>query len=48
MKIHGSYGFSLEYPVARFLRDSKSYQIVEGTSNIQKVIMARHLLADYD
>ena len=48
MKILGSYGFSLEYPVARFLRDSKSFQIVEGTSNIQKVVIARHLLSDYD
>ncbi len=48
MKILGSYGFSTEYSAARILRDSKSFQIVEGTSNIQKVIMARHLLADYD
>jgi glutaryl-CoA dehydrogenase (non-decarboxylating) len=44
MKILGSYGFSTEYPVARFLRDAKSYQIVEGTSNIQKMVIARHLL----
>lgn len=40
MKIFGSYGFSLEYPIARFFRDVKSYQIVEGTSNIQKLIIA--------
>ncbi len=40
MKIYGSYGFSTEYPVERYYRDSKTYQIVEGTSNIQKVIIA--------
>jgi len=44
VKIFGSYGFSTEYPVERFYRDSKSYQIVEGTSNIQKIIIARHAL----
>ncbi len=44
VKIFGSYGFSSEYPVERFYRDAKSYQIVEGTSNIQKVIISRHVL----
>jgi glutaryl-CoA dehydrogenase (non-decarboxylating) len=44
VKIFGSYGFSSEYPVERFYRDAKSYQIVEGTSNIQKVIIARSVL----
>jgi len=44
MKIFGSYGFSTEYPVERYYRDSKSYQIVEGTSNIQKIIIAGHAL----
>jgi glutaryl-CoA dehydrogenase (non-decarboxylating) len=40
VKIFGSYGFSTEYPVERYYRDAKSYQIVEGTSNIQKMIIA--------
>jgi glutaryl-CoA dehydrogenase (non-decarboxylating) len=44
VKIFGSYGFSTEYPVERFYRDAKSFQIVEGTSNIQKMILARHAL----
>ena len=44
VKIFGSYGFSREYPVERFFRDAKSYQIVEGTSNIQKMILARNCL----
>jgi len=40
MKIYGSYGFSTEYPAERFYRDAKSLQIVEGTSNIQKIIIS--------
>jgi glutaryl-CoA dehydrogenase (non-decarboxylating) len=40
MKIFGSYGYSTEYPAERFYRDAKSLQIVEGTSNIQKIIIA--------
>ena len=40
MKIFGSYGYSTEYPAERFYRDAKSLQIVEGTSNIQKMIIA--------
>lgn len=44
VKIFGSYGFSSEYPVERFYRDAKSYQIVEGTSNIQKMIIGQYAL----
>ena len=44
MKIHGSYGYSSEYPVERYFRDAKSYQVVEGTSNIQKIIIAGYAL----
>jgi glutaryl-CoA dehydrogenase (non-decarboxylating) len=44
VKIFGSYGFSSEYPVERLFRDAKSYQIVEGTSNIQKMIIAKSVL----
>ncbi len=40
MKIFGSYGFSTEYPIERFYRDVKSFQVVEGTSNVQKMIIA--------
>jgi len=44
VKIFGSYGFSTEYPAARLFRDAKSYQIVEGTSNIQKLVVANNIL----
>lgn len=40
LKIYGAYGYSKEYPVERYFRDSRSYQIVEGSANIQKVIIA--------
>lgn len=46
MKIFGSYGYSTEYPVERLLRDAKSLQVVEGTSNIQKTIIAGIALGD--
>jgi glutaryl-CoA dehydrogenase (non-decarboxylating) len=44
MKILGAYGYSEEYPVARYYRDAKSYQIVEGSSIIQKLIIANDAL----
>ena len=46
MKIFGSYGFSTEYPAERWLRDSMSLRTVEGTSNIQKTIIAGFALGD--
>jgi len=46
MKIFGSYGFSTEFPAERFLRDAQSLRVVEGTSNIQKTIIAGIALGD--
>ena len=40
MKIYGSYGYSTEYPAERLYRDAKSLQVVEGTSNVQKLIIS--------
>jgi alkylation response protein AidB-like acyl-CoA dehydrogenase len=42
-QIHGGYGFMNEYPVARFWRDSKILEIGEGTSEIQRMVIARDL-----
>ena len=44
MKILGAYGYSTEFPVERYYRDAKSYQIVEGSSNVQKMIIAQDAL----
>ncbi len=40
MKIMGAYGYSTEYPVARLYRDAPTYQLVEGSTNICKMIVA--------
>lgn len=44
IQIHGGYGYIREYKVERFLRDSKITEIYEGTSEIQKIVIARSLL----
>ena len=44
LKILGAYGYSTEFPVERYFRDAKSYQIVEGSANIQKLIIAQDAL----
>ncbi len=45
IQVHGGYGFIKEYEVERHFRDAKITQIYEGTSQIQKLVIARHLLA---
>ncbi len=44
MKILGAYGYSTEYPVARYYRDAPAYQLVEGSSNICKMITGQDQL----
>ncbi|KAF1697258.1 acyl-CoA dehydrogenase [Pseudoxanthomonas jiangsuensis] len=44
LQLHGGYGYIREYPVERLLRDSRVHQILEGTNEIMRVIVARHLL----
>ena len=46
MRIHGGNGFSTEYPVERYYRDAPLMIIGEGTSEIQKLVISRALLAD--
>jgi butyryl-CoA dehydrogenase len=46
VQIHGGYGFIKEYQVERYFRDAKITQIYEGTSQIQKLVIARHLLGE--
>ncbi len=43
IQIHGGYGYTTEYHVERFLRDAKLLEIGEGTNEIQRMIIARHL-----
>ncbi len=46
VQIHGGYGYTSEFPVERHYRDAKLCTIGEGTSEIQRLIIARHLLKD--
>jgi alkylation response protein AidB-like acyl-CoA dehydrogenase len=46
LQIHGGYGFMKDYPVEKFYRDVKLCTIGEGTSEIQKLVIAKSLLAD--
>ncbi len=45
IQVHGGYGFIKEYQVERYFRDAKITQLYEGTSQIQKLVIARHLLS---
>lgn len=44
IQIHGGYGYMKEYEVERFMRDAKLLEIGEGTSEVQKLVIARHIL----
>ena len=46
VQVFGGYGFNTEYPVEKLMRDAKIFQIYEGTSQIQRLIISRHLLKD--
>ena len=44
VQIHGGYGYTREFPIERFYRDAKLCEIGEGTSEVQRMVIARHLL----
>ena len=46
VQLHGGYGYTTEYPVERMMRDAKICEIGEGTSEIQRIVIARELLGD--
>ena len=43
VQIYGGYGYSTEYPVEKLMRDAKVFQIYEGTSQIQRLIIAKEI-----
>ena len=45
VQVLGGYGFTRDYPVERMMRDAKITQIYEGTNQVQRIVMARQLLA---
>ncbi len=48
IQIHGSYGYSREYPVERMYRDQRLMTIGEGTSQIQRLVIARNVLKEFN
>ncbi len=44
LQVHGGYGYLKDYPIERYLRDVRVHQILEGTNEIMRLIVARHLL----
>ena len=47
VQVFGGYGYSKEYPVEKLMRDAKIYQIYEGTSQIQRMIIAKEVLDQF-
>jgi alkylation response protein AidB-like acyl-CoA dehydrogenase len=43
LQIFGGYGYSKEFPIERYYRDARIHQIWDGTSQVQRMIIARHL-----
>ena len=46
LQLFGGYGYILEYPMERYVRDTRVHQILEGTNEIMRVIISRQALMD--
>ncbi|MBW3601868.1 MAG: acyl-CoA dehydrogenase family protein [Actinobacteria bacterium] len=46
VQVHGGYGYSDEYPVGRYLRDARVLPLYEGTSQVQRLLLGRHLTGE--
>jgi alkylation response protein AidB-like acyl-CoA dehydrogenase len=44
LQLHGGYGYLRDYPIERYLRDVRVHQILEGTNEIMRLVIARKLL----
>jgi alkylation response protein AidB-like acyl-CoA dehydrogenase len=47
MQVHGGYGYFKDSPVERLFRDARVTTIYEGTSEIQRLVIARHVIDQY-
>jgi alkylation response protein AidB-like acyl-CoA dehydrogenase len=45
VQVHGGYGYSRDYPVERFYRDARVTSLYEGTSEVQRIVISRAVLA---
>lgn len=49
LQLHGGYGYLREFPIERYFRDLRAHQIIEGSNEIMRMIIARHILSeDFD
>jgi hypothetical protein len=46
VQVFGGYGFMEDYPIAKCFRDAKILQIYEGTNQVQRMVIARHLIRE--
>ena len=46
LQLHGGYGYLKDYSVQQYLRDSRVHMILEGTNEVMRLIISRHLLKD--
>ena len=46
VQLLGGYGYTKDYPVERMMRDAKALQILDGTNQIQRIVIARNLIGD--
>jgi alkylation response protein AidB-like acyl-CoA dehydrogenase len=46
VQVFGGYGFMEDYPIAKFFRDAKILSIYEGTNQIQRMVIARHMIRE--
>ena len=44
IQIHGGYGYTREFPVERYFRDTRLSEIGEGTNEVQRLVISRHLI----
>ena len=44
LQLHGGYGYLMDYPAERFFRDLRVHEILEGTSQVMKMVIGRSLL----
>lgn len=47
IQIHGGYGFVQDFPVEKYYRDARVFQIYDGTSEVQKILISRELAAGH-
>lgn len=48
LQLHGGYGYLKDYPVQQYLRDCRVHMILEGTNEVMRLLIARHILSEWN